>query len=118
MDGFTPDPTINKGAPSAVSLEFYYTDLVTPPTTAQTFRVRLHKGLQFASGAVLADDVEVSVVPHDVPFGWVVTGSQSQCAVDVMTPACSAQPVGHGRWALLAGLLTSAALVVRRRRRP
>ncbi len=117
VDGYALVPPVNSGLPSNDTLEFYYKLLPQWPTLAQTYHVQLHKGLQFASGSVLAADVEVTAVPNDVPYGWVVTGSQSLCAADNMTssmPACTAQRVGRGR-GVLALLMVAGVVMLRRR---
>ena len=117
VDGYALVPPIYADPKKIDGLEFYYKPLAVWPTLAQTFHVRLHKGLQFASGVTLADDVEVTVVPKDAPYGWVVTGSRVDCALpDVSTSAfgCSAQRAGRAR-GLLGLVALALALLVRRR---
>lgn len=117
VDGYALVPPIYADPKKVDGLEFYYKPLAVWPTLAQTFHVRLHKGLPFASGVTLADDVEVTVVPKDAPYGWVVTGSRVDCALpDVSTSAfgCSAQRAGRARG--LLGLVALALGLLARRR--
>ena len=119
VDGFAGEPPINPGTNPALSFQVYYKPLNPRPLAKQLFHIRLHKGLQFASGAVLADDLEVAVVPADLPLGWLVTGVPKLCDygnVNAVSNACQARTRAGGVLgsALLALL---ALLVVARRRR-
>lgn len=115
VDGYALAPQVQEGPKWASSYVLYYKNNAQKPAMSARLTVTLRQGLKFASGAVLAKDVEVSMVPADLPFGWAVTGLRQPCEARP-DPSCSSGQsgrVGAGA-ALLAGVV---ALVVGWRRR-
>lgn len=103
-----------------LSFSVYFKAQATQPEATATLKVRLHQGLRFKSGAVLAQDLEVAVSPAKSAAGWYAVGQAPTCPLATAEPeaaACRASAGGGGGWATAAGLLSALAIVMRRRRR-
>ncbi|MDI1475079.1 hypothetical protein [Polyangium sp. y55x31] len=75
-----------------------YKPLASQPAMTQAVHVRLKQGLVFASGETLAEDLDVSFVPSEWPYGWSPAG---KIPVGCAPPSsdvggCSASPTGSG----------------------
>lgn len=105
-DGYAPPPKVQEGPTFARSYLLSYKDNAQRPAMGARLTITLRQGLRFASGEVLAKDIEVSMVPADLEFGWSVTGLRLACEA-TSEPSCNAGQTGQARWgaALLAGLV-------------
>ncbi len=120
VDGFALVPKIQTGQIAGKSFHIYFKNLPERPKATQKLHVRLHKGLRFASGVVLAEDLELTVVPANLPYGWYATGLPQPCPFVAKPPiGCQSSPNSGGG---LAGILLAGAVLLllasRRRKVP
>jgi hypothetical protein len=127
VDGFTAPVAHQGGWQSATSFNVTFKGTPAQPATTkpgldQTVRFKLHKGLAFASGVVLAEDVEVGLVPADYPREvWYAAGTPPECPtndlpIDALI-SCQASGGSGGPFATLLLVGVAAFGVFLRRRR-
>ncbi len=110
IDGYSQAPQVQEGPKWATSYRLYYKNNAQKPASSARLTVTLRQGLKFASGAVLANDLELAMVPAELPFGWSVNGSRLACE-DVAELGCGAGRTGVGGWSeALAAMLGIGAL--------
>jgi len=102
VDGFAPPAKLSASPNPTTKVIFIYKHLVQRPAATRKFRLRLHKGLRFASGVTLAEDVELVVIPADLRFGWFATGQPKVCEESVAS-GCQAGRAGDSSRALAVG---------------
>lgn len=110
VDGFALVPKVQAGQLPGKSFQIYFKLLPEKPELSRKLHVRLHKGLRFASGVALTADLELTVVPADLPYGWFATEVPQPCDDAPGAFGCQAGPGGRG--GLAGALLGGAALLV------
>lgn len=117
IDGYALAPQVQEGPKWGSSYVLYYKNNAQKPGMGSRLTVTLRQGLKFASGAVLAKDLEVAMAPAELPFGWAVTGLRLPCEVRTDPgPVCAAgQAGGAGLGAGLALAVVLLAVGWRRR---
>ncbi|MDC3981082.1 hypothetical protein [Polyangium jinanense] len=114
IDGFDPAGVIT-AEHDGTGASITYKPLASQPSVTQPVHVQLKEGLVFASGATLAEDLDISFVPSEWPYGWSPAGkipdgcSQPESSDSV---GCSVSRPGSGEgggaiFGVMLGLLVA-----------
>jgi hypothetical protein len=119
--GFVSMTVVGQAAPAlntsaGTELSFSFKGQTTQPKVGTAVTVTLRKGLAFASGASLKDDIEIRFISKDHSSAIVYQAGGSLGPCDTSSGGCSAAPVSTSSRSVLLGLMLGMLWLAGRRR--